>query len=115
MRFEAFSFGSVRIDGIAYEHDILIDRGEIRKRRKKASQKFRGAFGHTPVSLEEEIPWTCRQLVIGTGTGSLPIMEEVKQEAKRRGVTLVVLPTAQAIKALEENPDKTNAILHLTC
>lgn len=38
MRFEAFSFGSVRIDGSAYEHDILIDRGEIRKRRKKASK-----------------------------------------------------------------------------
>jgi hypothetical protein len=26
-RFEAFSFGSIRIDGVTYEHDVLIDRG----------------------------------------------------------------------------------------
>ena len=35
MRFEAFSFGSVRIDGVTYEHDVLIDRGEVSKRKKK--------------------------------------------------------------------------------
>lgn len=44
--------------------------------------------------MEEEIPWKCRRLVIGTGTGALPIMEEVKKEAKRRKIKLVVLPTA---------------------
>lgn len=42
-------------------------------------------------------------------------MKEVKQEAKRRKIKLVVLPTTQAIKALKANPDKTNAILHVTC
>ncbi len=51
MRFEAFSFGSIRIDGTTYEHDIVIDRGHLRKRKKKPSTKFRDAFGHTPVSL----------------------------------------------------------------
>src|SRR5919198_2957302 len=56
MRFEDFSFGSVRIDGTAYEHDVVIDRGEVRRRKKKASKKFRDAFGHTPLSLEERIP-----------------------------------------------------------
>ena len=60
MRFEEFSFGSIRIDGVTYEHDVVIDRGEVRKRKKKASKKFRDAFGHTPLSLEEKIPWKCR-------------------------------------------------------
>jgi len=115
MRFEAFSFGLIRIDGVTYEHDVLIDRGRVRKRKKKASKKFRDAFGHTPLSIEEEIPWKCRKLVIGTGTGALPIMEEVRQEAKRRHVRLLVLPTPQAIRALEEDPEQTNAILHVTC
>lgn len=115
MRVEAPSFGSIRVDGITYEHDVLIDRGQVRKRKKKASKKFRNQFGHTPLSIEEEIPWKCRTLVIGTGTGALPIMKEVKQEAKRRRIKLLVLPTAQAIQALEENPDETNAILHVTC
>jgi len=115
MRFEAFSFGSICIDGVTYEHDVLIDRGQVRKRKKKASKKFGDAFGHTPLSIEEEIPWKCRKLVIGTGTGALPVMEEVKQEAKRRCIQLLVLPTAQAIQVLQENPDGANAILHVTC
>ena len=28
MRFEEFSFGSIRIDGTTYEHDVVIDRGK---------------------------------------------------------------------------------------
>jgi hypothetical protein len=115
MRFEAFSFGSIRIDGVTYEHDVLIDRGQVRKRKKKASRKFRDAFGHTPLSIDEEIPWNCRRLVIGTGTGALPIMEEVREEAKRRHVKLLVFPTAEAIEQLKENADGCNAILHVTC
>jgi hypothetical protein len=31
MHFEDFSFGSIRIDGITYEHDVVIDRGQVRK------------------------------------------------------------------------------------
>ena len=115
MRFQKLSFGSIRIDGTTYEHDVVIDGGQIRKRKKKPSKKFRDAFGHTPLSMEEEIPWKCRRLVIGTGTGALPVMEGVKQEAKRRKIKLVVLPTAKAIEVLKKEPDKTNAILHVTC
>ena len=115
MRFQKFSFGSIRIDGVTYEHDVVIDRGKVHKRKKKPSRKFRDALGHTPLSIEEEIPWKCRRLVIGTGTGALPVMKEVKQEANRRKIKLLVVPTAQAIKALNEDSDKTNAILHVTC
>ena len=115
MRIDKFSCGSIRIDGVTYEKDVVIDRGEVRTRKKKPSRKFRDDFGHTPLSVKEKIPWKCRRLVIGTGTGALPVMKEVKQEAKRRKVKLLVLPTDQAIKALKKNADKTNAILHLTC
>jgi hypothetical protein len=115
MRFEKLAFGSIRIDGITYEHDVIIDRGEVRKRKKKASKKFRGRFGHTPLSKEEDLPWKCRQLVIGTGTGALPVMEEVKREAKRRKVKLLILPKVEAIEELKQNPDQTNAVLHVTC
>ena len=55
--FESFSFGSIRIDGTTYEHDVVIDRGRVPKRQKKPSKKFRDSFGHTPVSIEEKIPW----------------------------------------------------------
>jgi hypothetical protein len=111
-----FEFGVIDIDGVTYEHDVVVDRGEIHRRKKKASKKFRDAFGHTPLSLEENIPWKCTCLVVGTGTyGGLPVMDDVRREAKERGVKLLVLPTADAIKELEKHPKKTNAILHVTC
>ncbi|WP_137886176.1 MTH938/NDUFAF3 family protein [Pseudomonas sp. 2FE] len=115
MRFDAFSFGSISIDGVTYPHDVVLVHGQVRKRRKKPSKKFRDAFGHTPLSIEEDIPWDCRRLVIGTGSGALPVMEEVRREAERRHVELVIVPTAEAIAKLKEAHDQTNAILHLTC
>src|SRR5262249_2290816 len=114
-RFDAFAFGSIRIDDVTYEHDVVIEQGEVRKRKKKPSKKYRGEFGHTPLSAEEEIPWTCRRLVIGTGTGALPVMDEVKREAARRKIKLLILPTVEAIEELNKHPRNTNAILHVTC
>ena len=114
MRFDKFSFGSIQIDGSTYEHDVVIDRGEVSKRKKKPSKKFRDEFGHTPLSVEEKIPWKCQRLVVGTGAhGGLPVMEEVKQEAQRRKIKL--LPTTEAIKALQQGAKDTNAVLHVTC
>ena len=115
MHFDDFRFGSIRIDGVMYEHDVVIDRGQVRKRKKKPSKKFRGEFGHTPLSLEEKIPWKCRRLVVGTGTGALPVMEELKREAGRRKIELLILPTVRAIQVLERDPSETNAVLHVTC
>ena len=41
-------------------------------------------------------------------------MEEVKRKAQQRKIDLAILPTAEAIKALQENFAETNAILHVT-
>lgn len=116
MDFGKFSFGSIKIDGVAYEHDVVIDRGRIRKRKKKPSKKFRHEFAHTPLSVQEQIPWKCQRLVVGTGRyGSLPGMDEVKLEARRRRIDLLILPTDEAIEALARKTSDTNAILHVTC
>lgn len=116
MRIDRFTFGSIRIDGVIYEHDVVIARGRVHKRKKKSSRPFRDAFGHTPMSLEENIPWECRRLVVGTGAdGALPVMDEVRQEAARREVELLTVPTREAIRALQAERKDTNAILHVTC
>jgi hypothetical protein len=116
MKWGKHRFGSVKIDGEKYTKDIVLDQGVLRKRKKKPSREFRKEFGHTPVSLKEEIPWECKRLVIGTGMeGRLPVMDEVTVEARRRGVELVVCTTPEAIELLKENPAGTNAILHVTC
>jgi hypothetical protein len=81
--------------------DVVIGCGEIRKRKKAPSRKFRDEFGHTPLSIEEKIPWRCHRLVIGTGAyGRLPVMKEVTLEAERRHVELVIVPTSEAIRLI---------------
>jgi hypothetical protein len=94
----------------------VIDRGKIHRRKKKPSKQFREQFGHTPLSIQENIPWKCRQLVIGTGAyGKLPVMQEVRGNAERKNIKLLILPTLEAIEVLNRNPNDTNAILHVTC
>jgi hypothetical protein len=115
MHFDKFSFGTLRIDGSTYKQDVVIDRGEVRKRTKALSRRFRDEFGHTPLSIEEKIPWKCQRLVIGTGAyGRLPVMKEVKLEAERRHVELVIVPTSEALRLIERESE-ANAILHVTC
>jgi hypothetical protein len=116
MRVDQFAFGSIRIDGEVHDHDVVIDRGHVRRRKKGPSKPLRSSFGHTPLSLEEDIPWDCHRLVIGTGAaGGLPVMDQVREEAERRGVELVTVPTLAAIEALKKRSKDTNAILHVTC
>jgi len=42
-------------------------------------------------------------------------MKEVRLEAERRKIELLILPTTQAIEALKQDRGETNAILHVTC
>ncbi len=116
MRVDHFRFGSIRVDGVTYENDLLIDRGRVQKRKKRRSKAFREEYGHTPLSIEETIPWKCRTLIVGTGAeGALPVMPEVVGEARRRHVDLLIVPTAKAIDLLNRKQSNANAVLHVTC
>jgi hypothetical protein len=110
-------FGEIVIAGVRYDHDVIIERGQVHRRRKGPSRVYRDRFGHTPLSADEEIPLSAPSLVIGTGAdGQLPVMEEVRQLARARGVELVELPTAKACRLLRSAKRKeVNAILHVTC
>ena len=115
MHFDKFPSVPTGIDGSTYEQDVVIDCGEIRKRKKTPSRKFRDEFGHTPLSIEEKIPWKCHRLVIGTGAyGRSQVMKKVKLEAERRHVELVIVPTSEAIRLIEKE-SAVNALLHVTC
>ena len=116
MEFGRYVFGSIEVDGATYEHDVVIEGGRIRKRKKGPSKALRGGYGHTPLTAAEDIPWSCTRLVLGTGaSGSLPVTNDLIAEAERRGVELIVLPTVEAIQQLRGSGADTNAILHVTC
>ncbi len=111
------AFGEIEVQGERYDYDVVIDGGQVRKRKKGPSKQYRVESGHTPLSLGEDIPWGGSQLIVGTGVyGRLPIMTEVRKEAERRGVELVAISTEEACELLRDLRAKdAYAILHTTC
>ena len=110
-------FGEIVIAGVRFDHDVIVERGRVRRRKKGPSKAHRDRFGHTPLSADEDIPWSAPRLVIGTGAdGRLPVMEQVRDLAQAHGVEVVELPTAEACLLLRSAKRKeVNAILHVTC
>jgi hypothetical protein len=117
MKCRLVSFGEIEIDGQRFEHDVVIEKGKIRKRKKGPSKRHRGEYGHTPLTADEAIPWSSSRLIVGTGAnGALPITEEFFREAKKRGVNVVALPTVEACELVGTADRKSvAAVLHVTC
>lgn len=117
MKIRLVSFGEIDVEGRHYSHDLVVENGKVRKRRKKESKPYRGQFGHTPLSAAEDIPWHGTRLFVGTGAyGRLPIMPEVYAAAQRRGVEVIARPTVEICELVKQyKPDDVNAILHVTC
>jgi hypothetical protein len=110
-------FGLIEIDGRRFDHDIVIEAGRIRRRKKGPSKRRRAEYGHTPLSADESIPWSAPRLIVGTGaSGQLPITDDVYRRGGAAGVEVVALPTALACELLSATDDpSTAAILHATC
>jgi hypothetical protein len=117
MQARLIKFGEIEVEGKRYSHDVVIDGGKVRKRKKGPSKQFREEFGHTPLSTEEEIPWGGKQLIVGTGAhGALPVMDEVRTEAKRRHIEVIAASTPEVCKLLQEvRKGQAYAVLHCTC
>ncbi len=117
MEVEYPGFGAIVVAGERFDHDVVIEAGRVRRRRKGPSKRYRDQFGHTPLSIDEDIPWSGSRLVVGTGAdGRLPVMPEVWAEAEVRGVELVAMPTAEACSLLRSiDAPGVNAVLHVTC
>jgi len=117
MQVRLLGFGSIEVEGRKYENDIVIDGGRVRERKKKPSKPYRDEYGHTPLSADEELPWGGGRLIIGTGAyGSLPVMPQVLDEARRRGVDLAATSTKDACRLIESlDRREVHAVLHVTC
>lgn len=110
-------FGAIVVEGERFDHDVVVEAGRVRPRRKGPSKAHRNRYEHTPLSAEEDIPWSRPRLVVGTGAGGrLPIMPEVWDEARTREIELIAVPTAEACRLLGSiDRHDVYAILHVTC
>jgi hypothetical protein len=117
MHVDAYEFGRITIDGVSYDHDLVIEDGVVRKRKKGPSKARRDEFGHTPLTAAEKIPWKGRRLWIGTGAhGAMPVAADLREEARRRGIELLEKSTPELVRLVNKGvPEDTNLIVHVTC
>jgi len=118
------SFGSITIDDVEYDHDVVICRDTVIRRAKKLSTRYRSLYNHTPLSREEIEYYMsiCRDvevLIIGTGHhGALPIMKDAKEYLESLGIDIVIAETPRAIEVFNDISKSIKnilAILHVTC
>ena len=110
-------FGRIVVEGITYDHDVVIDGGRIAKRDKTPSRSERSRYGHTPLTAGERLPTGGTKLIIGTGySGRLPIAATVVRQAEASGIEVIQMPTADAARLIQSlGPADVNAVLHVTC
>ena len=111
-------FGTITIDGVTYEHDVLIhSKGEISKRKKKLSKAIYGT-SHI-ISLDEAkfiYEKGAERLIIGTGqTGMVKLSEQAALYFDELNCQPDLLPTPDAIQAWNKAECKVIGLFHITC
>ncbi len=121
MRPEETGFGYIVIDGVRYDHDVVLF-DNIERRRKELSMDLKRRYGHTPLIGREIKEYFGERkpevLVIGTGQyGALPTVE-VEEVASELSISVIKARTPEAIgiyNRLKDEGKKVVAIFHVTC
>jgi hypothetical protein len=111
-------YGWVEIDGIRYDHDIIVHTDRtVTKRSKKKSKKLKKHFGHTPLS-DHDLSFLGNDdtavVYIGTGQyGDLPITAEAHTILSKKEV--VIRPTPDILSLMEDEQRPFAAVIHVCC
>lgn len=113
---DAYSFGSITIDGIQYSKDVMISHTGV------LSPWWR-KDGHSlsPDDLGEALKKQPDILIIGTGSfGVMKVPSDTLGFLKERKIDARVMRTGKAVEEFnsllkEQGPEKVAAALHLTC
>jgi hypothetical protein len=111
-------FGSITIEGEAYENDVLIRlSGKVKTRKKKLSKAIYGT-SHK-ISLDEAqyiFEEGAERLIIGTGqTGFVELSDEAADYFKKNECQVQMLPTPEAIRVWNKSDGEIIALFHVTC
>ncbi len=109
---DAYQFGRIVIDGQPETRDLIVVPGRVVRNWWRRQ-------GHRLVldDLQEVLEELPGRLLVGTGAfGRLTPDPAALDRLRARGVTVEVLPTAEAVRRYGElDPTSTAAALHLTC
>ena len=111
-------FGSIKVAGRVYQHDLVIrPDGAVKKRRKKLSKEV---YGTSHVISLAEAQHVYREgverLIVGTGLSGLTrLSEEAAAFLGERGCRVDLYPTRRAVKAWNEAEGAVVGLFHITC
>jgi hypothetical protein len=112
------TFGSITIEGKAFEYDVLIRlNGEIEKRKKKLSKAIYGT-SHV-ISLDEAkfvYEKGTKRLIIGSGQdGNVELSNEAADYFERKHCQVDLSPTPTAIRTWNKAEGDVIGLFHVTC
>jgi hypothetical protein len=111
-------FGSIKIEGEYYKHDILIRLdGEISKRKKKLSKAVYGTSHQLSIAEAKHI-FECgaESIIYGTGHfGRSGLSPDAEVYFKEKSCKVHLLKTPKAIKAWNKAEGKVIGLFHITC
>ena len=117
-RINKTSFGSITVDGVSYDYDIIITmEGIVKKRKKKLSKAVYGT-SHT-ISLDE-IRYTYQDksdgIIIGSGQyGAAQLSYEASEFLRSKECRAALKPTPEAIQDWNNTVGKWIGLFHITC
>ena len=110
---EEYHFGSIKIDGETYNHDVQIGLdNKVKLWWRNQSHQIEKR------DIEEVLSQNPETIVIGTGEmGVAKVSEKAQQEIKVKGIELIIEPTPEAIKTFNslKKDKKVAGLFHLTC
>ena len=111
-------FGSITIDGVKIDHDVIIRLdGQVKKRKKKLSKAVYGT-SHK-ISLDEAKYVYERgvdKIIIGSGqSGMVKLSEEAVHYFSKKNCKVKILPTPEAIQLWNDAKKGTIGLFHITC
>jgi len=115
---ESTSFGAITVGHDFYENDVLIrSSGKVKKRKKKLSKEIYGS-SHTLSLPEAEYIYEegVATLIIGSGQhGMMSLSAEAKDYFNKKGVSVSVSPTYEAIEEYNKAEEPCIGLFHVTC
>ena len=112
------SFGSITVDGVVYDHDIIITLGgKVKKRKKKLSK---AVYGTSHTISREEAEYVFQEgsegIIIGSGQyGVAELSKEAAGFLQQKNCEVKLLSTPDAIREWNGAEGKWIALFHITC
>lgn len=110
---EDYQFGSIKIDGQTFDHDIQITPLGILKWWRDEGHRV------GLEDLEEALKQNPEIIVIGTGaSGMMEVPSPIKKYLEEKNIEVINKKTGQAVKdynQLAKKGQKVIALFHLTC